>query len=125
MVKHVILSSLLVLAVFNRPVKADNADVLDADIRDEGDSRFTFTVTVRHNDTGWDHYADRWEILTLDDQIIAARVLRHPHTGEQPFTRSLPYVPIPDEITRVKFRAHCSRDGYVGNTLEKALPAGE
>lgn len=104
---------------------ADNADVLDADIQYESGSRYSFSVTVRHNDTGWDHYADRYEILTPDDRIIAARVLRHPHVQDQPFTRDLRYIPVPDGINRVKIRAHCSRDGYVGAMLEKQLPASK
>jgi len=112
-------------SLFTQTVIADNADVIAADIQYEGESRYSFSVTVSHNDSGWDHYADRWEILTTDDRIIAARVLRHPHVREQPFTRPLSYIPVPEGINRVKFRAHCSRDGYVGKTLEKRLPERE
>ncbi|HSR61982.1 MAG TPA: hypothetical protein VLN56_01095 [Gammaproteobacteria bacterium] len=104
------------------PAYADYADVIEADIKYEGDSRYTFFVTVSHKDTGWDHYADRWEILTLDDEVITGRVLRHPHVGQQSFTRPLHFVSLPDDISQVKIRAHCTRDGFGGKTMEIGLP---
>ena len=45
-------------------------------------------VTVSHPDTGWDHYADLWEVFDAEGNKIAERVLLHPHETEQPFTRS-------------------------------------
>jgi hypothetical protein len=41
----------------------------------------------------------------------------HPHVKEQPFTRSLSYIQIPDEITEVTIRAHCSVDNYSGENM--------
>ena len=43
-------------------------------------------VTVQHADTGWDHYADAWEVLAPDGTVLGTRTLLHPHTDEQPFT---------------------------------------
>ena len=45
---------------------AGEADVVDVEVSKQGDGRFRFDVTVRHADEGWDHYADRWEVLGLD-----------------------------------------------------------
>jgi hypothetical protein len=43
--------------------------------RRAGDT-WSFDVTVRHNDEGWEHYADAWQILDLDTGgAIAKRVL--------------------------------------------------
>ena len=41
----------------------------------------------RHNDTGWNNYADAFEVKgeTVSNGL---RVLTHPHETEQPFTRS-------------------------------------
>ena len=111
--------------LFPAVVIADPADILDVDIKAERDSRYSFSVTVGHADSGWEHYADRWEILAPDEQFIAARTLRHPHVNEPEFTRTLGYLPIPEEITAVIIRAHCSRDGYGGKTLSVSLPQGE
>ena len=47
------------------------------------------SVTLRHADTGWDHYADGWEVVAEDGTPLGRRVLAHPHVDEQPFTRSL------------------------------------
>ena len=73
-----------------------------------------FEVTVQHPDTGWDHYADRWDVLAPDGRVLGTRVLLHPHEHEQPFTRSLGGVFIPDDIKEVTIRARCSVDGYDG-----------
>lgn len=71
-----------------------------------------FHVTLLHADEGWEHYANRWEVLSVDDTIIATRVLHHPHEHEQPFTRSLTEVGIPKGTTRIKVRGHDNVDGY-------------
>ena len=60
-----------------------------------GDS-WKFSVTLRHGDVGWDHYADGWGVYTVDGQELGYRILHHPHVDEQPFTRSLGSVPIPN-----------------------------
>ena len=65
----------------------------------------TFTVTLQHADVGWNHYANQWDVLTLDNQLLKSRVLYHPHVDEQPFTRSLSGVVIPEGVSRVKIRA--------------------
>ncbi len=43
-----------------------------------------FAVTLSHADSGWEHYADRFEILSPDETLLYTRVLHHPHVDEQP-----------------------------------------
>ena len=93
------------------------ADIINVDIKGEGENRYTFKVTVQHEDTGWDHYADRWEILTTTGEIIAVRILQHPHVTEQTFTRQLPFVVIPENINQVIIRAHCSVHEFGGKEI--------
>ncbi len=93
---------------------ASEANVVDANVIHEADGSFTFKVTVQHTDEGWQHYADHWLILDKDEQLIAARKLLHPHVKEQPFTRDLSYIEIPETVKEVIIRAHCSVDGYTG-----------
>jgi len=69
---------------------------------------WSFNVTVKHADTGWDHYADGWEVAAPDGTQLGYRKLLHPHVNEQPFTRSLSRVEIPEGITTVIIRAHDS-----------------
>ncbi len=63
------------------------AHVLATTFEKTADSTYTVTTTVRHNDTGWDNYADAFEVKG-DDVDNGLRVLTHPHETEQPFTRS-------------------------------------
>ncbi|MEM8571259.1 MAG: hypothetical protein AAGG56_10150 [Pseudomonadota bacterium] len=71
-----------------------------------------FDVTVSHADEGWEHYADAWEVIGPDGQVLGTRTLFHPHVTEQPFTRSLSQVVIPDGVTQVQIRAHDSVHGW-------------
>ncbi len=44
-------------------VFAGEANTLKVEIYESYDGYYTVMVTVQHDDEGWDHYADRWEIL--------------------------------------------------------------
>ena len=105
------------------PASAGNADVLAVDLIETDERVYTFNVTVQHADEGWDHYADRWDVVAPDGRVLASRVLLHPHVDEQPFTRSLAGVEIPAGIERVEVRAHDSVDGLGGATIAIDLPA--
>ncbi len=69
-------------------------------------------VTLRHPDTGWDHFADAWEVVDANGQRLAYRKLMHPHVDEQPFTRALSGVVLPDGTREVFLRGHCSVKGW-------------
>ena len=101
---------------------AGEADVIAVDTHRSSDGTYRFNVTLRHLDTGWEHYADRWDIVAPDGTVIASRVLAHPHVDEQPFTRSLSGVRIPDGITQVTIRAHDNVHKLGGNTITINIP---
>ncbi len=65
---------------------------------------WTFEVTLEHADEGWDHYADGWGIYLPSGQELGYRILAHPHVREQPFTRSLDGIAIPDDVPEVIVR---------------------
>lgn len=90
------------------------ADVTEVAVRCNSENTCTFAVTVRHDDEGWDHYADSFEILSDDGEVLGTRVLRHPHVNEQPFTRTFQGVKIPESVSGVRVRAHDSVHGYGG-----------
>lgn len=98
------------------------ADVMEVKVAREPAGTYHFEVTVRHADEGWEHYADRWEIVAPDGSVLATRPLRHPHVDEQPCTRDLGGVRIPDGIRRVTVRAHDSRHGTGGKEVTVELP---
>lgn len=98
------------------------ADVVDARAARDGEGTWRFSVTVRHVDEGWDHYADRWELVTPGGEVLGTRVLHHPHVDEQPFTRSLDGVRVPADVSRVRIRARDSVHGYGGAEVGVSLP---
>ena len=101
---------------------AGEADVVDARFRLVAENTYSFDVTVKHADTGWDHYADKWDVLTPDGKtVLGTRTLYHPHVDEQPFTRSLSGVTVPDGVDAVIVRAHDSVHGYGGKELRVDL----
>ena len=101
---------------------AGEADVLSVDISCKQDSTCSFDVTVKHGDEGWEHYANRWEILSPDGEILATRILAHPHVNEQPFTRSLANIRMPADLEEVVIRAHDLIHGYGGREFVVKLP---
>lgn len=122
--KQIIIRSLLVVAasMVTFTASADSPQVVKVKVDCPYEQHCNFSVTLRHADTGWDHYADRWEVLTPDGKQLATRTLWHPHVEEQPFTRSLSKVPVPADLKRVVVRAHDSVHGYGAEDFEVTLP---
>ena len=104
--------SLAVLACLIAAPALAEAPVIEAVTAARDGQGWRFDVTVRHPDTGWDHYADGWEVLDAEGNRLGFRELLHPHETEQPFTRSLSGVAIPDGTAEVYLRARCSVDGW-------------
>lgn len=103
------------------PVVEGCADVVGVEVERLGD-RFLVSATVRSADTGWDRYADEWEVRTPDGEVLGTRILAHPHVEEQPFTRSLSDVEIPAGITTVEVAARDSVVGYCGRIATAPVP---
>lgn len=75
-------------------------------------NRWTFHVTLKHDDKGWDHYADDWRIVDDKGHVLGNRKLWHPHVDEQPFTRSLADVLIPKGTSIIYIEAHDKVHGW-------------
>ena len=110
-----------------------NADVEHVRAVYDG-STWTFHVTVRHPDTGWEDYADGWDVVLPDGTVLKnspddrfTRLLLHPHENEQPFTRSQRNLSIPPNVTQVTVRAHDLVDGFGGRevVVDLTQDAGE
>lgn len=121
-----IISAAIVGATFiiSGPASAGEADVVGVRMTQRGET-YNFAVTVRHADAGWDHYANKWEVLTPDGEVIDTRELAHPHDNEQPFTRSLGGVRIPAGLAKVRVRAHDKVHGYGGAEMEVDMKTGK
>ena len=98
------------------------ADVLSVTATGETNA-YQFNVEVSSPDTGCDQYADWWEVLSENGQLLYRRVLLHSHVNEQPFTRSGGPVPI-NEDTVVYVRAHMNEGGYGGSVLKGSVASG-
>lgn len=92
--------------------EADDVKVLAADFQKGSNNRWSVSVTLEHGDTGWDHYADNWRVVDVEGNILGDRVLAHPHVDEQPFTRSLHSVVVPENINTVYVEAHDKVHGW-------------
>ncbi len=95
---------------------AGEADVVSAKAQC-ANTTCNFSATLKHDDEGWEHYANHWRILDTQGNELGRRELLHPHVNEQPFTRSLGAVEIPPEITTVIIEAHDSVHEYGGETF--------
>lgn len=120
--KKIHLLIVITLFFFVSPIFAGEADVLDVQVRNTGERVYKFDVTVLHKDTGWEHYANKWDVIDEKGEILGTRILHHPHVDEQPFTRSLSGVNIPKNIKKVVIRAHDSVHKYGGEVVSVQLP---
>ena len=116
---------MLVLSLLAAPLysagHAGEADVVDVRATETSAGVWRLDVTVSHADAGWDHYADRWEVIGPDGAVLGTRVLLHPHVNEQPFTRSLSGVAMPAGVDRLRLRAHDSVHAFGGAEMTVEL----
>ena len=86
------------------------------------ENAYAFNVTISSPDTGCDQYADWWEVITENGDLIFRRILAHSHVTEQPFTRSGSGISITEEQTII-VRAHMNTSGY-GTQVYKGSVSG-
>ena len=101
--------------------RAGEADIVGALVTRMDGNNFRFDVSVLHEDTGWEHYANAFEILDSSGKILGTRTLLHPHVGQLPFTRSLTLTLSPD-IRQVTIRGVDSVHGRGGKEMNVDVP---
>ena len=79
------------------------------------------STTLRHADTGWEHYADGWRVVDEAGNILGTRELLHPHQNEQPFTRTLSDIAIPSEAEIIYVEAHDKVHGWSPQRLRVVI----
>jgi len=86
-------------------------------------NNYSFSVTISSPDTGCDQYADWWEVISEDGDLLYRRILAHSHVNEQPFTRSGSGVTIsPDQ--QVWVRLHMNNTGYSTQVMKGSVSEG-
>ena len=103
--------TLLGLGLLGVAARADPARILAAEATEAG-TGWRVSVTLEHGDTGWEDYADGWRVERADGTVIGTRILAHPHVNEQPFTRSLSGVTLPEATDQMFIRARTSTTGW-------------
>lgn len=75
------------------------------------ENNYTFSVSISSPNKDCEQYANWWEIISEDDDLIYRRILGHSNVTEHPFIRSGGIVPIAANQT-VIIRAHMNTSGY-------------
>jgi len=105
--------------------QANEVEIVKVTAHQNSNKTWTFAVTLKHKDTGWDHYANEWQVIAPNDKVLATRTLYHPHVDEQPFTRNTSGVKIPDNIDTVRIIAKDSVHGLSTTAIEVNLKTKE
>ncbi|WP_299874921.1 hypothetical protein [uncultured Cocleimonas sp.] len=122
MTKALILPFLLAFSVL---AQANEVEIVDVKAHQAANKTWTFAVTLKHEDAGWNHYANEWQVIAPDDKILATRTLYHPHVDEQPFTRNTSGVEIPADITTVRVIARDTVHGHSKTAMQVNLKTKE
>ena len=96
-------------------------DVVSVDVDVEGDGTYRFEVTISSPYDSPERYADAWRILAPDGTQLAIRELFHDHASEQPFTRALSGVVLPEGLETVIVEGRDLENGWGGATVEVDL----
>lgn len=96
-------------------------DVVGAEATRGADGTWRFDVTVSSPYDSPQRYADAWRVLAPDGTELGVRELAHHHANQQPFTRSLEGVTIPEATETVTVQARDQRNGWGGATVELTL----
>lgn len=84
---------------------------------------YIFKVTIKSPDTGCDQYADWWEVVDLEGNLVHRSILDHSHVTEQPFTRSGENIALTKD-KEVYIRVHMNNSGYASKALKGSVKNG-
>ena len=104
------------------PDNLNTAQVLKVEARGRP-SNYHFAVTIDSPDIGCEQYANWWEVISEDGELLYRRILAHSHVDEQPFTRNGGSIPLqPNQIAIV--RVHMHPTGYSTKAQIGTVEAG-
>ena len=97
-------------------------DVVAVDLTPDADGSWTVHATLSSPYDTPERYADAWRVLDEQGNVLGVRELAHDHAGEQPFTRSLTAVDIPDGVVTITVEGRDQRNGWGGATSSTPVP---
>ncbi len=92
-------------------------DVIGAVAHLDGDGTWTFDATLSSPYDSPDRYADAWRVVGPDGTVYGVRELSHDHASEQPFTRSLSRIEIPEDVSTVTVEGRDQISGWGGGSV--------
>lgn len=110
-------SLLMITLLFTTSVLANDVEIMKV-VLTKQTGTWRADVTLKHADTGWEHYADAWRLVDEKGNEIGKRTLYHPHVNEQPFTRSLSSFQISTDKNIIFVEAHDKKHGWSPNRVK-------
>ncbi len=96
-------------------------DVVAAAAMETAPGTWRFDVTISSPYDSADRYADGFRVVGRDGTVYGTKELLHDHATEQPFTRSLEGVEIPDGVDSVVVEGHDLVNGWGGASVGVVL----
>ena len=103
------------------PISDEISSVTAVEVSSSGDG-YRFSVTIESEETGCEQYADWWEVVTPEGELLYRRILAHSHVDEQPFTRSGGPVMVGEGDVVV--RSHTNTEGYSTKAMKGSVSEG-
>lgn len=97
-------------------------DVEAAEISGDAGGPYSFAVTMSSPYDTPDRYADSMRVRSAGGDVYGERELTHDHAGEQPFTRDISDVDIPDGVSEVVVEGRDQVSGWGGDTVTVTIP---
>lgn len=117
-----VLIFIIISCAGSNDTRAQLAEVMQVQVSGS-EGGYTFSVTLKSPDTGCDQFADWWEVITPEGDLIYRRILLHSHVDEQPFTRSGGPVEV-NSNRELIIRAHMNTTGYGTVTMQGSVSGG-
>jgi hypothetical protein len=96
-------------------------DVVDAELEAAEDVwRLSATLSSPYDTP--ERYADAFRALTPDGEELGVRELLHDHADEQPFTRTLEQLEIPEGVEEIVVEGRDLEHGWGGETVTVRVP---
>lgn len=95
----------------------DYAQIEDVKAVQSKDKTWCFEVQIKHNDQGWNHYANGWQVYDLEGDIISGIIIGHPHDKKQPFIRRHCNIKIKPDVPKVVVKTRCNVHGFGGRAI--------
>jgi hypothetical protein len=124
----ILLAALLMLLMNSGQAQPNDVEVqkfpnvIAVKVRVQSPHVYDFDVTISSRYDSPARYADGFRVMSVKGVFYGERILLHDHASEQPFTRDLYNVKIPQGVETVLVQARDKIYGYGGKSVRVNLP---